>query len=116
MRIEKMRYDYAGMTRQLKSVNEQNKASAEGSETRIKCMIIARRIMSGDEVPIEDYRFLLKNDPELYGKAVMMRIEKENPVKHKKISGESDEKRSESEKTDKTAQIAEILQKEQNGG
>jgi hypothetical protein len=64
---------------------------AEEAKVRLKCLMIAMRIMAGDTVPREDYRYLAKNDLELYSKAVSMRIEQENPKKHKKIS-ESDNK------------------------
>jgi len=89
-KLEKMQNNYEMLVRQLETVNAQNGASAKASEIRLKCIKIAMRIMSGDIVPDGDHRFLLENDPELYGKAVMMRIQKENPEKHKRISEDDD--------------------------
>lgn len=74
------------LKRQLENSNEQADAIRESLMVRIKCLIISMRIMSGDEVPREDYRYLAKNDPELYGKALTMRIARENPKKHKRVS------------------------------
>ena len=85
-KLEEMRNNYTMLSERLEELREQDKASAEGAKIRIKCMKIAMRIVSGDEVPPEDHRFLVKHDPGLYGKSIMMRMQKENPEKHKRIS------------------------------
>jgi len=77
---------YEEMMRQLESAREQGEAMAEAARVRIKCLIIAARIMSGDKVPREDYRYLAKHDLELYSKAVSLRMEKEDPKKHRRVS------------------------------
>lgn len=71
---------------QLGSADQQAKASNEATKVLIKCLIIATRIMAGDEVPKEDHRYLAKHDMKLYSKAISMRITREKPQKHKRIS------------------------------
>lgn len=77
---------YQKLIEQLESAREQGEAMGESMKVRMKCLLIAMRIMSGDKVPPEDYRYLAKNDLELYAKALMMRTEKEKPQKHKRVS------------------------------
>lgn len=89
-KLEEMRNNYILLADQLHNLNEQGKASAEAAEIKQKCLTIAMRIMSGDDVPADDYRFLLEKDPELYGKAIIMRMQKENPAKHKRLSKDED--------------------------
>jgi len=79
------------MKQQIKQTQEQGKAEANAMRIRLKCMLIATRIMQGDEVPKEDMRYLAKNDIELYNKAILMKIANENPKKHKKISDDDKE-------------------------
>jgi hypothetical protein len=71
---------------QLEDVREQGKAAAESWKVRIKCLKIAMRIIVGDEVPVEDHRYLAKNDPELYFEALSRRMPKEHPRKHERLS------------------------------
>jgi len=79
------------MKQQIKQAQEHGKAEANAMRTRLKCMLIATRIMQGDEVPKEDMRYLAKNDIELYNKAILMKIVNENPKKHNKISDDDKE-------------------------
>lgn len=82
-RVEREREE---LLKQLENAREQGEAVADMMEKRMKCLLIASRIMGGDEVPVEDYRYLAENDLDLYSKAVSMRMEKENPNKHKRVS------------------------------
>lgn len=82
------------LNRQLEASNKQTKKARDLAKIQAKCKLIAMRIMSGDTVPWQDYRYLAKNDPELYGKAIIMRIEKEDPKKHKRVSEEEEDKKS----------------------
>jgi hypothetical protein len=75
----------------LEASKEQAEAAGDAAKIRLKCMIIASRIMSGDKVPLEDYRYLAKNDPGLYGKALTMRFERDKPKKHDRLSEEEEE-------------------------
>ena len=76
----------------LESSRAQTKSAGEAARIRMKCMLIASRIMSGNKVPKKDYQYLAKNDPELYGKALTMRIKRENPKKYKAVSEEEEAK------------------------
>ena len=87
---EKMISDYTLLSQEMERVREYTDAAAESSKIQLKCMKIAMRIMAGDDVPEGDHRFLLEHAPELYGKAIMMRMQKEDPIKHKRLSDEDD--------------------------
>ena len=91
---EKTPVDLQSLQRQLEQVREQNEGDADRWRVYIKCLRIAMRIISGDTVPKEDHRYLAKNDPELYAKASVMKIQKADPKKLKRISDdeESDDK------------------------
>lgn len=52
----------------------------------ITCLEISRRIISGDNVPYKDHKFLMDHDPTLYFKSISMRIPKENPYDYKRLS------------------------------
>ncbi|MDR2905013.1 MAG: hypothetical protein LBU73_03560 [Helicobacteraceae bacterium] len=80
-----------GLGEYLASVKKQADGAAKSFEIQRKCLAIAMRIMSGDKVPNEDHRFLMKNDPELYSKAIMMRQEKVNPEEYKRLSEDKDD-------------------------
>ncbi len=78
------------MAEQLKRETEAAKKQMEAEEDTLKiyitCLEIARRISSGDKVPTKDHQFLVKHDPALYGKALTMRIPKEDPKEYKQLS------------------------------
>lgn len=80
------------MNRLMKSAKAQAAAETESAEVRRKCMIIAGRIMAGDEVPREDHRYLAKHDLGLYCRAICMRVVRENAKRHKRISDDEDTK------------------------
>jgi hypothetical protein len=75
-----------GHLKQMESAREQGAAEAEAAKIRIKCLQIAMRIISGDEVPPEDHKFLAEHDPELYAEAMSRRMPKEDPYKHERLS------------------------------
>lgn len=95
---------YQSLLDQLENSNRQSDAVGKDMETRRKCMLIAMRIMSGDKVPMEDYRYLAKNDQGLYSRAVMMRMEKKNPKEYDRLS--EDEEPGEEEGSGKSAAVA----------
>lgn len=76
---------------ELESSNMQAKEFEKSAKVQSQCMLIASRIMAGDDVPIQDYKYLATNNTELYGKAIMMRVNKENPEKHKRVSEDEEE-------------------------
>lgn len=74
------------MRTQLKKADKEIRKVKDTSEIQLKCTIIARRIISGNKVPKSDYIYLAKNDSALYQKAIILRIEREKPLKFKQIS------------------------------
>lgn len=84
--LNKMQSDVDELKRQLEAARQQGEGIANEMKIRLKCMLIAMRILKGDEVPKEDHAFLAENDIGLYGKAMSMRMEKDHPEKHKRIS------------------------------
>ncbi|MEG1971698.1 MAG: hypothetical protein RR315_00965 [Oscillospiraceae bacterium] len=79
------------MKAQMKAAEAEAKALSDAASIQSNCLLIASRIISGDEVPKEDMRYLAKNSPELYGKAMTLRISREHPKKYKRISPEDGE-------------------------
>lgn len=76
---------------QLKKSEGDLKKVREAYDIQLRCAIIAGRIISGHKVPRSDYIYLAKNSPDLYQKAVILRQERENPLKHKRISPDEKE-------------------------
>ena len=90
-KLEEMQNAYETLSREMERIREQGEAMAEETKKRTKCMIIAMRIIAGDEVPVKDHRYLAENDPALYGRALMMRMQRPDPIKHKQISEDEDD-------------------------
>ena len=80
------------MNRLLENARAQADAEKESADVQRKCLIIAARIMAGDEVPQKDYRYLAKNNLELYCRAICMRVVREKARRHKAISDDEDSK------------------------
>lgn len=70
----------------LKKSDSEIKKMRESADIQLKCNIIAARIISGNKVPKSDYIYLAKNDSGLYQKAILLRTEREKPIKFKRIS------------------------------
>lgn len=91
------------MAERLKRETEAAKKRMEDEKNALKtyvtCLEIARRITAGDKVPTKDHKFLLEHDPALYGKALTLRIAKENPEEHKQLSEDEDQQTSSSSET-----------------
>lgn len=66
------------------------KEAAKSGRTQGKCMRIAISLAAGDKVPIEDIEFLKKNAMELYLRAIMMRIPKENEKEKESVLDKSE--------------------------
>lgn len=71
---------------QLEQAGEQSKAANDQLKAQLTCLLISGRIIAGDEVPPADHKYLMKNDPSLYAKSILMRVQKNNPHKYKKAS------------------------------
>ena len=82
--------DKVEVIRQLREANKQAEAAAGAFDSLRRLLIIAMRIMRGDNVPHQDHRFLAENDPELYAKAMSLRITKEDPEDHDRLSEDED--------------------------
>jgi len=93
--LQKMENEISWFKEQMEITRKQSEGAAEQWDILIKCLKIAMRIMSGDIVPKADHRFLMKNKPELYSKAIMMRVHNDSPKKHKRLS-KDDKKKDES--------------------
>lgn len=78
---------------QAEVVNNETNESKNKQDIALKCLTISRRIMAGDIVPQSDHRFLQKHDPEMYGRAILMRIPKAKPHKYKPLSREESDER-----------------------
>ena len=74
------------MNRLLKNAKAQVAAEKESAEVRRKCLIIAGRIIAGDDVPRKDHRYLAKHDLGLYCRAICMRIVREKARRRRAIS------------------------------
>ena len=70
----------------LKKSEADLKKARESYDVQLRCTIIAGRIISGHKVPKSDYIYLAKNDSTLYQKAVILRQEREKPLKYKRVS------------------------------
>ena len=98
--MERMRAESESLRLQVEQAKQQGEAAARQFDTLQKCLIIARRIISGDEVPREDYRFLAENEPALYKQAILMRQHKEDPEEYDRLSEDEEEAADGSSKTD----------------
>ena len=82
---------FLDLLRQLTDARKQGDDYAKSLDTLRKCIVIAMRIIEGDKVPMEDHRFLMENEPEMYYKALMMRRIKEDPDEYDRISEDEEE-------------------------
>lgn len=99
--LDEMRDKYRMLREDMKRAQEAGDGMAEAMKEKIRCLQIAMRIMSGDNVPIEDERYLAEKDIELYHQAKTMRIEKEDPKDHDRLS-EDEKKKKDDDEIDST--------------
>ena len=90
-KLDEMRNDMRTLREGLERAKELGEGAAEAWKEKIKCLQIAMRIMSGSKVPEADHRFLQDKDPELYGKAITMRMEKVDPKEHDRLSEDEED-------------------------
>ena len=109
--LEEMRNRLQAFREELKRARETGEGAAEAWKEKIKCMQIAMRIMSGNKVPEEDHRYLRERDMDLYSRAITMRIEKEDPEEHDRLS--EDEEDNVNTATESTPEPASIPTDEQ---
>ena len=89
--LQMLRAQSEEMRRQMEGARQQGEAKAEALRILRKSLEIAMRIMSGDNVPAADHRFLAENNPELYAKAITMRIAREDPIDYDRLSKDEGE-------------------------
>ena len=90
-KLEEMRDEMRRLREELERAGEAGEGAAEMWKIEIKCLQIAMRIMSGNKVPPADHRFLMDNKPELYAKAITMKMEKVDPKELDRLSEEEEE-------------------------
>jgi len=105
--LEDMRSEMRALREELKRAGEAGEGAAEAWKEKIRCLIIAMRIMSGDIVPEQDHRYLREKDMDLYCRAIMMRVEKEDPDEYDRLS--EDEKRRRDDGMDGTEGAAPVV-------
>ncbi|NLZ81241.1 MAG: hypothetical protein GX913_05505 [Clostridiales bacterium] len=67
------------MKESMEQIRESNSEAKKDISTTSKCMRIASRLVQGDSVPVQDIKYLMKHDIELYSQSMKMRIPKEDP-------------------------------------
>lgn len=66
----------------LKYLEESSDKPNDKLDDRLKCIIIAMRIINGDHVPSKDRAFLAENEPEMYSNAILLRRQNDKPKKY----------------------------------
>lgn len=77
---EKTKY-YKELFDQLDDVSNDDNPYADD----LKVLQIAMRIIAGDNVPSKDERFLAEKDPAMYGRALLLRRQKDDPKDYKSL-------------------------------
>jgi hypothetical protein len=85
-KLDEMRNRYQMLLKGIEDAKNVGEGMAKAFKEKLICLRIAMRIMSGDNVPIEDKRFLAEKDLELYCQAISLRRVKPNPKDHDRLS------------------------------
>ena len=99
--MQKMRDEWSNFKNQLDNAIEQSEGAAKEWKIKIQCLQIAMRIMRGDNVPIEDERFLADHDIELFTKAITLRVPKEDPEEYDRLSEDEEDESSKNSSSSK---------------
>ena len=74
---------------ELDAMLEQLNSSADDDNNPMKimlqCLQIAMRIISGDNVPSRDRAFLAEHEPDMLGRAMLLRRQKDDPKNYKSL-------------------------------
>lgn len=84
----KMQEYYSKLREMLEQAHESSESAGEGYKTLGRCIKIAMRIVSGDNVPTKDTQYLMENNSELYSMAMNMRMTKEDPEDYESVLDE----------------------------
>ncbi len=83
--------DIENLKADFEASEDQMEAARESFDTMIQCIKISNNIISGDNVPASDHKFLIDNDPELYMLSISSKVQKSDPEdKDKVINDEED--------------------------
>lgn len=82
--------DFRLLQMKLEQAREAGDGMFDAIRERVLLLRIASRIMGGDNVPLEDHRFLSERDPALYMKAISLRIDNDDPYDHDRLSDEEE--------------------------
>lgn len=83
-------FDRQWMLDQMESARQQAEATEEQFDTMGKCLLIATRILSGDKVTIQDQKFLMEHNSEMYFRAQSLRQTKKDPKEYDSITEEEE--------------------------
>lgn len=70
---------YTKLSEFLDEAHKSSEGAGEAYKTLGRCIKIAMRIVSGDNVPAKDAHYLMENNKELYSMAMNMRMIKDDP-------------------------------------
>ncbi|MCR4924657.1 MAG: hypothetical protein K5917_00045 [Clostridiales bacterium] len=96
-KFEKFVSDHKMLMEELEKSKDSSKKGAEETEKLVKCLTIARNILSGKIVSQRDKQYLLKYNSEMYFKAEMMKKQTVNPKKAERVTDDDDKEKMESE-------------------
>ena len=85
-KLDEIRKRHQELRDGLKRAQDLGEGMSKAWKEKILCLKIAMRIMSGDKVPLEDRRFLMEKDPELYRQAISLRHEKKDQKEYERLS------------------------------
>lgn len=89
-KLEEMRRQIDALAQKFEASQNEVDGKAEAMRIKLKLLKIATRIMSGDDVPIKDQKFLAEHDIEMFKMAVSLRRYKEDPEEHDRLSEDED--------------------------
>ncbi len=86
------KYNEYKLLKMLEELNETREEVRGKFDDKRKCIMIAIRIINGDNVPIKDMVFLKEKEPEMYLNAILLRRRNKKPKKYKSLIEDEDTK------------------------
>ncbi len=83
---------YSWLYEQLEASRSEVEAAEEMWDAKLKCLKISGSIISGNNVPGSDYRYLMEHDPELYALSISSRVQKDDPEDKDSVLSDDDKK------------------------
>lgn len=75
---------------QIEQLRKETQSNGEEAKKIAKCLKIAMEIAAGNVVPKQEQEYLRKNNPEMFAKAMEMRIPKEEPEECESVLEDGD--------------------------